>query len=65
MKLPSVRGHRPFAGRLDKGQLNLLERAMVAAFHAPAGDFRDWNDVRDWAGEIAAILKAESAANPA
>lgn len=46
--------HRLFAGRLDPSLLNFAERAIVAALRAPSGDFRDWDDIRSWAREIAA-----------
>jgi len=29
---------------------------------APAGDFRDWDAIRDWAREIAAALQAKATA---
>ena len=51
------RGHRLFAGALDRHRLGWGERALVAALHAPEGDFRDWDAIEDWAGEIAAALK--------
>jgi menaquinone-dependent protoporphyrinogen oxidase len=47
-------GHRLFAGRLDPALLNFGERAIVTALRAPAGDFRDWDEIRAWALEIAA-----------
>ena len=54
-----ARGHRTFAGRLDKGALPLAERAVVALVQAEHGDFRAWRDVQDWAASIAAELHAE------
>lgn len=51
-----ARGHRVFAGSLDKHELGIGERAMVAAFRAPEGDFRPWPEIDAWAGEIAAAL---------
>jgi menaquinone-dependent protoporphyrinogen oxidase len=47
-----------FDGRLDKEQLGLGERMIVRMVKAPAGDFRDWNAIREWAGRIAAELNA-------
>jgi menaquinone-dependent protoporphyrinogen oxidase len=55
-ELTGALGHHLFAGRLERSQLNLLEKAMTAAGHAPEGDFRDWDDVRAWADEIAGFL---------
>lgn len=58
-------GHHLFAGRLERSQLNLLEKAMTAAVHAPEGDFRDWNDVHVWADQIAGLLlKAPERSRP-
>jgi menaquinone-dependent protoporphyrinogen oxidase len=51
-----TRGHRLFAGALDKHHLGWGERALVAALRAPEGDFRDWDAIEAWAGEIAAEL---------
>ena len=52
----AARGHRSFAGRLDRRRLGLLERTLTRAVRAPDGDFRDWEAVRSWADEIAAEL---------
>lgn len=51
-----ARGHRTFAGRLDKGRLGIGERLLVGAVHAPEGDFRDPEAITAWAGEIAGEL---------
>jgi menaquinone-dependent protoporphyrinogen oxidase len=53
-----AREHRLFAGKLDKGKLGFGERAMVRAFRAPEGDFRNWDEIAAWAGEIARALPA-------
>ncbi len=53
-----AREHRLFAGRLDRSGLGLAERAVVRAFRAPDGDFRDWAEVESWADGIAAALRA-------
>ena len=53
-----ARAHHVFAGRLDREQLGPLERLVAAGVHAPEGDFRDWEDVKDWADEIAAVVCA-------
>lgn len=52
-----AREHRVFAGRIDKADLSFAERAIVAAVHAPEGDFRDWDLVTVWAEEIANTLE--------
>jgi menaquinone-dependent protoporphyrinogen oxidase len=48
-----ARGHRVFAGRLDRGALSFGEKAVALAFRAPEGDFRDWDEIRRWAVGIA------------
>jgi menaquinone-dependent protoporphyrinogen oxidase len=47
------RRHRVFAGKLDKSSLGFGEKAIVMAFRAPEGDYRDWSEIRAWADEIA------------
>jgi menaquinone-dependent protoporphyrinogen oxidase len=49
--------HRVFAGRLDRALLSFGEKAVVVAFRAPEGDFRDWEAIDGFAGEIAARLE--------
>lgn len=56
MKVTGARGHRVFAGKLDKAMLSFPERAIVGALRAPYGDFRDWDEIQSWAGEIAESL---------
>ena len=46
-------GHHVFAGKLDRRDLNLAERAIVKGVGAAYGDFRKWGDIRRWASEIA------------
>jgi menaquinone-dependent protoporphyrinogen oxidase len=50
------RGHQVFAGRLDRGRLNFVERSIVGVVKAPDGDYRDWEAIRAWAAGIAAAL---------
>jgi menaquinone-dependent protoporphyrinogen oxidase len=52
-----ARDHRVFAGRIVRKRLRFADRAIVAALRAPDGDFRDWNEIRDWAASIAAALE--------
>jgi menaquinone-dependent protoporphyrinogen oxidase len=61
MEATGARGHVVFAGKLDKGVLTFGERAIVAAFKAPEGDFRDWDEIRKWTEEVAAELASKSA----
>ena len=51
-------GHRTFAGRIDKRQLGIAEKAIFAVVRAPEGDFRPWPAIDDWASEIAGALQA-------
>jgi len=50
------REHRVFAGRIDKSRLSLAEKAIVKALKVPEGDWRDFDAVAAWAGEIADSL---------
>jgi menaquinone-dependent protoporphyrinogen oxidase len=54
-----ARGHRVFAGKLDKKQLGLGERLVAKLVKAPQGDFRDWPAVRAWAREIGTALSLD------
>lgn len=51
--LTGARDERVFAGRLDRQGMGFAERAICAALRAPEGDFRPWDDIRAWAGDIA------------
>lgn len=53
-----ARQHRVFPGKIDKSKLGFGERAMVAAFRVPEGDFRDFAEIERWAHEIADALAA-------
>lgn len=53
------RDHRVFSGKIDKSKLSFGEKAIVVAFRAPDGDFRDWNEIESWANEIADRLVKE------
>ncbi|MBN2113608.1 MAG: flavodoxin domain-containing protein [Acidimicrobiia bacterium] len=55
------RGHRVFAGRLDKSRLSLAERAIVRSLKVPEGDWRNWDEIAAWAGEIADALAGGAA----
>jgi menaquinone-dependent protoporphyrinogen oxidase len=47
-----------FAGKLARKQLGFGEKAIVLAFRAPDGDFRDWTQIKAWASGIADALQA-------
>ena len=51
-----ARRHELFTGKLDKRVLGFAERAIVAAVHAPEGDFRDFHAARAFARGIAREL---------
>jgi len=57
LKLTQAREHRVFRGKLDKQNLDAVDRYVTRVVQAPEGDFRDWEAVRDWARSIAASLK--------
>jgi menaquinone-dependent protoporphyrinogen oxidase len=56
-----ARDHRLFAGRLDRHQLGLGERAVVGAIRAPDSDVRDWDAITAWGTQIAAELSRAAA----
>jgi menaquinone-dependent protoporphyrinogen oxidase len=35
------------------------EKAIVMALRAPEGDFRDWDEIREWAAAIAQAVAAD------
>ena len=53
-----ARGSRTFAGRLRTAELGLGERATVRLVRAADGDYRDWDEIRAWAADIARALAA-------
>jgi menaquinone-dependent protoporphyrinogen oxidase len=53
IEITHAREHRLFAGKLDKHDLGLTERALSGALRVPGGDFRRWEDVTAWATTIA------------
>jgi menaquinone-dependent protoporphyrinogen oxidase len=50
--------HRVFAGKADRHELGMAERAIFAVVRAPEGDFRQWDAVTEWATGIAETLWA-------
>lgn len=48
-----ARGHRMFAGKIDRSALPRLQRLATRLFRLD-GDFRDWEEIDAWAEEIAA-----------
>jgi menaquinone-dependent protoporphyrinogen oxidase len=60
METTGARSHVVFAGKLDRKVLSFGERAIVTAFRAPDGDFRDWDEISGWATQIAEELKTSA-----
>lgn len=44
---PTLEGQ--FAGVMDLTKLNLIERLMMKSMKTPQGDFRDWDQIDNWA----------------
>ncbi len=42
-----------FPGKIDQSQLNFVERGLFKLVKSPEGDFRDWDDILNWANAIA------------
>jgi menaquinone-dependent protoporphyrinogen oxidase len=42
-----------FAGTLDAGKMNLVERSLTMLMKVPTGDFRDWGAIAAWAKTLA------------
>lgn len=53
-------GHRTFAGRIDKRELGIAEKAIFAVVRAPEGDFRPWPAIAEWASDIAGAMRART-----
>jgi menaquinone-dependent protoporphyrinogen oxidase len=51
-----AREHRMFAGKLDKRNLRLPQRAALTVVRGLDGDFRDWIEIKQWAAGIAEAL---------
>jgi menaquinone-dependent protoporphyrinogen oxidase len=51
-----AKDHQIFAGKLEKADLSIAERAAVRIVHAPYGDAREWDRIRAWAETIASQL---------
>lgn len=64
-RMVGARGHRTFAGSLDRATLDEADLSVVERFVAKRfvseGDFRDWAAIDAWADEIAHALVATAA----
>jgi menaquinone-dependent protoporphyrinogen oxidase len=54
--LLTPRGHRMFAGSLTRAEMGFAERTIITMVKAPYGDFRDWDEIKGWARQIAREL---------
>lgn len=54
----AARGHKIFAGKLNRKSLPFIQRVSLFMFSGLTGDFRDWTDIRLWADSIADQLTA-------
>lgn len=55
-----IRDHYIFFGKLDPNDLGFVERLMTMGVGAPYGDFRDWEEIRQWARSIAGELQQDA-----
>jgi menaquinone-dependent protoporphyrinogen oxidase len=51
-----ARDYRSFAGKLDKSNLSFEDRVVSTVVRAPEGDFRSWEEIGEWADQIAIDL---------
>ena len=63
MAATKARGHRLFAGKIEKGKLGFGERALLLALRVPEGDFRDWAEIAAWATMIARAIGGEGSSD--
>jgi len=42
-----------FAGTLDTGKMNFIERGLTSLIKVPTGDFRDWDAIAAWTRTLA------------
>jgi menaquinone-dependent protoporphyrinogen oxidase len=54
--------HRVFAGKADLEDLGMAEKLIFRVVHAPHGDYRPWDEVVEWATDIARTLRADALA---
>jgi menaquinone-dependent protoporphyrinogen oxidase len=54
-----ARDHHVFVGKLDPADLGFGQRIAVRWLGVPYGDFRDWEEIRGWAREIASELQPQ------
>ena len=52
--------HKRFGGRIVLDKLNIGEKVLIKAIKPPIGDFRDFDEIRDWAEQVALELREEA-----
>ncbi len=52
--------HKRFGGRLLVEKLNVGEKALVKLINPPIGDFRDFEEIRDWAQNVCLRLQEDA-----
>jgi menaquinone-dependent protoporphyrinogen oxidase len=57
-----ARGHRLFAGKLERRGLSRAQRISLSLVRGLEGDFRNWTEIEQWAEQIAAALDGSEAA---
>ncbi|EXJ56697.1 hypothetical protein A1O7_07041 [Cladophialophora yegresii CBS 114405] len=58
-KVPKVRDHHLFAGKADGLAMSGPMRCLWSCMGGRFGDYRDWNEIDEWADVIAKELKLE------
>jgi len=58
-KLPKVRDHHLFAGKDDGSDMSGPMKFVSSCVGKRFGDYRDWNEIDEWADVIAKELKLE------
>jgi len=52
--------HKRFGGTIQFEKLNIGEKALIKTINPPQGDFRDFDDIREWAQTIADRLAEDA-----
>jgi len=50
-----------FSGKLDPAQHSFMTKTMISLMKAPAGDFRDWDVIKEWAKGLPGLFGAWNA----
>jgi len=58
-KLPKVRDHHLFAGKDDGSEMSGPAKFLWSCVGGRLGDYRDWNEIDEWADVIAKEMKSE------